>query len=185
MHVPVPYTFNIIKHYLTGARAVCRKAAKSKKNELWFFNEINKTGSNLLDVYTGKMELPNILRDISDQLLKMNAYNREELINHLKNREYIVIKIKDDSQWIVRLGDDKTRYIHIHPARTGKHVQRFHSNAWKTALAMYMRKLCINRDTNTLTQINHIRTTFLDLPPVKRITANSRIEKAYTTFIAE
>lgn len=182
MRIPVPYTFNIIKHYLTGARELCRKAAKSKEQEHQFLEEMNKTGSNLLDVYTGNLELQDITKDISGQLKKLNAYSREGLNKHLKNKEYIVLKIIDESHWIVRIGNDENRYIHIHPGRTGKHVKRFHSNAWKTALFMFYLKMAYNHEINTLEDINQIRVSHLQLSPMKRLKSNSRIMKAYETI---
>ena len=185
MRISVPYTFNIIKHYLTGARELCRKAAKSKEQEHQFLEEMNKTGSNLLDVYTGNLELQDITKDISGQLKKLNAYSREGLNKHLKNKEYIVLKIIDESHWIVRIGNDENRYIHIHPGRTGKHVKRFHSNAWKTALAMYFMGLSTHVDINTLEQVNHVRSVYLNLSPVKQIEVTSRIEKAYKTLVLQ
>lgn len=183
MNVPLPYTCNIIKHYLLGAKELCRIAAKSKEEEHRFLMEINKIGSNLLDVYTGNLKLLAIIGCISEQLKKLNAYYIEDLVELLKKREYLVLKINDESHWIVRLGDDTTRYIHIHPARTGKHVQRFHSNAWKTALVMYWMQLSKGMDVNSLTQVNFIRDTYLDLSPVKRLTIHSRVQKAYITLI--
>ena len=69
MQVPVPFTVNILKHYLIGARKLCREAVTNKHSENQLFEEINKTGSNLLDVYTGDLSIEQVVSEITRYLI--------------------------------------------------------------------------------------------------------------------
>lgn len=179
MEIPVPFTFNYLKHHLGMVREACRGAINNPPFQRILFNEINKIGSNLLDIYTGHLSIQQIIHEVTDQLKSQDAYTYDQLLSLLRGHDYVTLKLSDGSRWIIRLGDNVGRYIHIHPGRAGKWVTRFHSNAWKTALAIVAMNITINTDNAPLNAINDVRVYQLNLSPVKGVDKNSRIIKAY------
>lgn len=122
-------------------------------------------GNSQMDIYYGGLDLPDIFREVTDQLTAAGLSDEAGYLQHLKNNGgYIEITLSDSSRWILLHGIEPGRYIHLHPARYSPHSIRVKATVLKTALACMVILEGIQPDLEVL---NHIRQSVLELSPVK------------------
>lgn len=185
MDVPVPFTFNALKHHLKHAKDRCQEALPNETSFKQLVHDLNNIGSNLLDVYTGDFSAREITNEITGILKTNECFEKVSLTAILNDKGYMSCKISDKSIWIVRFGSVSERYIHIHPGRVGENVQRFHSNAWKTAILLYYFNLFQGEECDSTEQVNSVRTKYLGLSPVKKLSINSRIFRIFNQLVMQ
>jgi len=90
---------------------------------------------------------------------------------------YYTMTLSDRSKWVLRLGKDKQAFVHIHPARNSPFTMRVNSNILKSVLALGI--LVKSGDVNglELASFNTIRTSILNLSPVKNIEEMKAVER--------
>lgn len=177
------FSFNFLKHHLLSVKKYFgqekfQTAPNSAVKKLVL--EFKTIGNNITDIYTGSMSIQNIFKEISYNLKSQNQYEFNEFTKLFLKNEYFKIKLSDGSVWIIRQGKNRKEYIHIHPARAGLHTIRFPASTWKTALICYYFELYDSDFGFNLNTINYLRTSFLELPPLKRIKQNDNICAAYS-----
>lgn len=180
------FSFNGLKHHLNFTKEYFENkrflfGANSASRD--FLDELKTVGTNITDIYIGLMSIRNIFDEISCNLKYNNHYDYSEFIKLFINSDYHKIEISDGSIWIIRMGKKKSEYIHIHPARAGNHTIRFPANTWKTALLCYHFHLNDSEFEFNLGTINYLRTSYLELPPVKRINQESNILEAFNLLL--
>jgi hypothetical protein len=176
---PLPYRFNPWKHHrqwVCNHLEMARKVSANKLTEemLIYIKAIN---SNHVDVYTGDLSPELITQNVTNELNRLKVSGKMEFHNWLSKRSFHLLELCDSSVWVVRKGIDDERYIHFHPARNSPNAVRIHGNSWKTAIVARL----LYHDTLkiSLPIINEIRTTYLDLSPIKDLERNQRLHNAF------
>lgn len=158
---------------------------KSWRNTEWqnVEDEMRVIGSNLLDLYLGKLSVEEICRESIDYFNKKNISGPEEFKNWLKPSDYCKIELSDQSVWIVKEGVDSKRYIHIHPAKDSPHCIRVRGATLKTVLALKtIENLGITSASSDLGKVNFIRQEYLQLSPVKSLQRGKGIARLWSIF---
>ncbi len=174
-------SFNPYKHHLQFVRQMIITFNKKGFNQdtVSILNEIKQIGNNIMDLYTGDLQVEEIFNDIINQLALIELANKNDFKKWLGISGYKTFELEDNSFWILRLGAYEAAFVHIHPARYGKHVIRITGSAWKTALAVEIMKNRIPESlTETIERINYVRNHFIDLAPVKKIIQQSNLDVA-------
>lgn len=144
--------------------------------------EIQELGSNQFDVYTGALNPEEISDETADQLISNGIVTGDMLEKWLGKQGYRTMVLSDGSKWVVRLGEDPLKYIHVHPGRQQKLVQRIKASHLKTAVGLYMEpddaRTATDKEATAL--INRVRTTLLGLSPVRSASESRRILQTLT-----
>lgn len=172
--------FNTLKHHY---RYFCSRLEQWKKYP-WerVALEIQELGANQFDVYTGALSPDEIAGEISLILTHCGVASKETLAKWLGKKGYHTLELSDGSKWVVRLGEDPVRYIHLHPGRLQKLVQRIKASHLKTAVALYMEAdyAGTGTDEEATRRINRVRTARLGLSPVRSASDCRRILQTVT-----
>lgn len=174
--VPVPVRFNVFKHH---RNEIIRVLRESSADEL--ISQLDPLCNNYIDIYTGVLTPTGVGEMIVARLKSEQVFFKEDFLCWLKiSNGHRKIRLDDDSEWIVRESNDPIRYLHIHPARTGKHTLRFKGSTLKTVFKL---KQQIDRHPvkPSLVQVNQSREE-LGLSPVKKIEQGRGILKCYEQF---
>jgi hypothetical protein len=172
-------SFNSIKHHLLFARQMIAGLTENETNKdlKAILNEIKKIGNNILDLYIGKLAINEIFNEIVFQLNSLQIEEKNDFVKWLSPSGYKTLELSDNSMWILRYRIKDDSFVHIHPARYGKHVIRITGSAWKTALTIAILKNKIpGKLIDSIDKINFVRTHFLKLSPVKKIVAGSNLD---------
>jgi len=70
------------------------------------------------------------------------------------------------SRWVLRVGAEQSRYVHLHPGRWAPLTCRVRANVLKTSVMAVAYARTHGCEPADITLVNHVRGTFLDLPPV-------------------
>ncbi|MGQ8336725.1 hypothetical protein ACUNWD_09260 [Sunxiuqinia sp. A32] len=171
--VPVPIRFNAFKHHRNYMLEVLAKSSTAEFIEL-----LDPLCHNYIDIYIGEFTSFQIAKSIIDILSTENLFSSNEFKIWLdRNGGHRSIKLVDQSEWILRLGEDSDRFIHIHPARTGKHVVRFKGSTLKTVVKMMTKKMSDN-EVLKLEDVNEAREQ-INLSPIKKLEAGKGILRCY------
>jgi hypothetical protein len=174
-------SFNAFKHHLQFVQQIvnCLSERESDKKLFSILDEIKQIGNNVLDLYIGEMTIQEIFTEILVQLKSYQVINQSDFIKWLNPLGYKTFELSDNSIWILRYGKKDVAYMHIHPARYGKHVIRITGSAWKTAFAVALFKYKIPGELKMLVdRTNYARINFLEMSPVKKIIAGSNLDIA-------
>lgn len=180
------FSFNGLKHHLIYSKEHIlnkRTVSLSKETVNFLAKELKSIGNNITDIYIENLSVFNILNEIYFKLKESSFFEYNNFIKLFNKKDYFIIEISDNSSWILRLGKKMPEYIHIHPARVGKHTVRFPANTWKTALLCYYYKLSDSEFEFTLDTINYLRTSYLELSPIKKIIQKGNIGEAYNLLL--
>jgi hypothetical protein len=126
--IPLPIRFNPFKHHLNYALGIVDGLSPGE-----IAGMLDPVCNNYIDIYTGAMT-PGDIGDAVVFLLKSKkALGFAAFTGWVgKNKGYRKIKLDDESEWVVRISNDAERYIHLHPARTGRFTMRFKGSTLKT-----------------------------------------------------
>lgn len=179
----VPITFNAHKHhfrFLLQRIGVWKTSHRENAA-----HELLLIGENLLDFYTGDLMVEEICNQCFLYFEIRNIKNKDLFINWLHPFEYRKITISDSSEWVVKQGNDSERYIHIHPAKFSPHTIRVRAATLKTVVSLMINAASISEQMNeNLLTVNQIRTTYLQLSPIKSLQRGKGILKLWELFIS-
>ena len=136
-------------------------------------------GDSQMDLYYGKLTLTEISQQIIHTLSTSYTIDKVSYIKLLnKNNDYYIASLSDSSQWVLRQGTDSERYIHFHPARYSPHTYRITANTLKSLIAVHI----AHHKPIGLSEINHVRTKYLNLDPIRSIKPYSGIGRYLGLF---
>lgn len=124
-------------------------------------------GGSVVDLYTGNLSCNQIANEVKHSVetnVGVNEANFKKWLNTAAG--YKLISISDGSSWTVKLGRFNHRYIHVHPSRYSKDSIRVKSTTLRTAIA-YCFVFQGSSQNPSFNDLNFIRKSLLDLPPLK------------------
>lgn len=153
--------FNALKHHRGFIRRQLADVTVQTLQE-----RLKVLGNSQMDIYYGGLDLPDIFREVTDQLTARGLSDETGYLQYLKDSGgYVEITLSDSSRWILLHGIEPGRYVHLHPARYSPHSIRVKATVLKTALACMV--ILPEGTRPDLSVLNHIRQTVLELSPVK------------------
>ncbi|HDR52393.1 MAG TPA: hypothetical protein ENN90_12350 [Mariniphaga anaerophila] len=176
----VPITFNPHKHHLEFLKK--QIAIWKTKNRDEVQTELRCIGNNLIDLYCGKLTVNEIERQCIAFAEKENLTDAEKLAKWLAPAEFRKTELTDKSVWVIKQGLDSERFLHIHPAKYSPFCVRVRAATLKTVIALKIFAGENTSDTLHLSTVNHIRTKYLDLSPVKSLEKGKGISRLWTVF---
>lgn len=163
-----PFQFNPLKHHLVFVKDFISYYLNEKGyDEKELIRQIKHIGTSVMDVYTAKMSVAEILKEVT-LFLGYECLSDHEVFARWTGKghsDYKIISISDDSQWMLKYHDSQKRYVHLFPARLSPHTFRIKANTLKSAI-LYI--ILIGRDYVTEDDLNRAR-AFIGLSPVKEI----------------
>ena len=142
--IPIPITFNPQKHHFAFLKNQLQKWKKMDWKEIQ--SELLSIGSNLLDLYFGKLSVNEICEECIDLLHKNNLTQKDDFFVWLKPNDYRKIELSDHSLWVIKKGLDPLFFIHIHPAKQSPYTIRVRATTLKTVLALQIQSIPIQKD---------------------------------------
>ncbi|MBA4321695.1 MAG: hypothetical protein C0408_02645 [Odoribacter sp.] len=172
-----PFLFNPLKHHLGMIKEFI-----SSNHSLSIglpgdpeVKIIKHLGGSVMDVYTGKLSLDEILTE-TDSFLKEKKIKEITDFKEWSGKDFTDfrrIELSDESQWILKYFDNEINYIHIFPARYSPHSFRVKANTLKSAI-LYI--LCIGKYPVTEEDLNQAR-ALAGLSPVKDMVDSEAINE--------
>lgn len=145
--------------------------------------EMRVIGTNLLDLYLGKLSVEEICAESIDFFNKEKITGPDEFKKWLKASSYQKIELSDKSVWVVKEGINEIRYIHIHPAKNSPNTIRVRGATLKTVLALKTKEEELaSEKLLDLKKVNHIRKEYLQLSPVKSLERGKGIARLWSYF---
>jgi hypothetical protein len=178
--IPPPITFNPHKHHLEFLKL----QIKNWKSQPW--TEVEKDllliGTNLIDMYCGKLTTDEICRQCLDFAEKKSLSSAEKLNNWLETKEFRKITLSDNSEWVIKQGLASARFLHIHPAKYSPFTIRVRGTTLKTVVALKTKtKLQPNKNPD-LKEVNSVRSEKLGLSPIKTLEKGKGISRIWVLF---
>jgi len=169
IHIPEPILFNPLKHYLPFIRDFAGNCAItiSDPGLKDLTRELKHIGTSVMDIYTGRLSLETIFKEILE-FLETNDLKSKE---HFKAwtgtdfEDFRIISLSDTSQWTLKYHNHETRYVHIFPARSSPHSFRIKANTLKSAI-LYI--IIFGKDFVSDDDLNAAR-ALMGLSPVKEV----------------
>jgi hypothetical protein len=165
--IPEPFQFNPLKHHLQFIREFISHILEVKTGTeiQHLVKDLKRTGTSVMDVYTGNLTTPKICEEIAiylemNQLLKADVFSSWTGTNF---NDFRLMTLSDSSQWILKYHKDFKRFVHIFPARTSPCSFRVKANTLKSAILYY---ILIGKDYISGDDLNKAR-NLLGLSPVK------------------
>jgi hypothetical protein len=172
--IPAPIAYNACKHHKSCILAILDNSLQPELKNL-----LVSVCGNYIDIYTGDLTPGSISAEILNFLRQNQLLARDKFESWVKYPAgYKAIKITDQSEWILRSGNDGQRYIHIHPAKTGKKTIRFKGSTLKT---IYQFKVDFKNPCPDLGLINKARQK-ISLSPVKKLEPGKGILRCWDVF---
>jgi hypothetical protein len=161
--LPLPVRFNRFKHHRDY---LLYRLQGSSCNEL--IDLLDPVCNNYIDSYTGTMTPKDIGEAVVSLLKSEQALYLEAFTGWVGEKKgYRKIKLEDESEWVVRKSKDAERYIHLHPARTGRFTIRFKGSTLKTVCLLKIDPIGPG-ETPSVENVNRVRVR-AGLSPVKRL----------------
>ena len=85
----------------------------------------------------------------------------------------------DGSRWVLRGGQDPDRpdrFAHLHPGRWSPATRRVRASVLKTALMVLAYQRIHGGDSHDVSLINKVRADFLDLSPIRGLSAGEGLD---------
>ncbi len=181
--VPIPINFNCWKHHYSFIKG--QIAASTNQKEFRNLKErLLKIGNSQMDLYVGTLTPGLISRFIINYLKSLKVFEPEKYNSWLTTEEnnFRLIKLEDKSIWTLRLGTTTERYVHIHPGRHSPNTIRVKANTLKTAILVFCHENIYDNKLISLEQINTLRKDYLDEPPLKSVSKETRLGKLLYLF---
>jgi len=177
--IPIPVRFNPFKHHRNFILDTLRVASSEE-----IINLFGPVCNNYIDIYTGTMT-PEAVGEAVISILKANGVLQTEAFTRwvAEKNGYRKIRLDDRSEWIVRKSDEPERYIHVHPARSGRFTVRFKGSTLKT---VYLLKIS-ETDSPEIPSpeiVNRVRIR-IGLSPVKKLKQNQGILNCCENFFGK
>ncbi|MFB6456212.1 hypothetical protein ACE38W_13150 [Chitinophaga sp. Hz27] len=159
--------FHHLKHHISSVQHFIQSSLPIE-NKL---HTIKTFGGSQFDMYTGPLEVEDILQEVLQILIQQGVTSRtifETWIN--ANKGFREVTLSDKSSWTLRIqpapavADPGAAFVHLHPSRYAVNTIRIKANAMKS-IVIY---LLFATDTATLhtDQLNIFRENYLDLSPL-------------------
>jgi len=177
--------FNPWKHH---KKFICRQIKRYSSEKAAAPGELKKnllqTGKSLMDLYTGELSIPQIMQNVSGEMLKQNIINKDSYKTWLKEfgNDYRNITLQDKSQWTLRATGNNEKFIHIHPARNSLNTVRVRAVTLQTAIAAMVEAGRKSVSPLDIKIINEVRKKYFDESQVKTIYKNSGLGKIILMF---
>ncbi len=168
VEIPLPITYNPYKHHL---RFLLAKVETWRKQG-WkiAMPKILTIGSNLVDLYTGKLSVSEVCNECIAHLDRGELLDPDKYNCWLSDVSWRKITLSDNSEWLLKIGDHTECFVHIHPAKYSIHSIRVRSTTLKTALAIECTAYeDIETKMPSLELVNRVRVEKLALSPVKSL----------------
>ena len=161
--MPMPIRFNRFKHHRNYLLHLLQGSSCIEVIDM-----LDPVCNNYIDIYTGSMN-PEEIGDAVVSLLKSKKTLGLEAFSGWvgEKRGYRKIKLEDESEWVVRKSNDAERYIHLHPARSGRLSIRFKGSTLKTVCLLKVALSGVSK-TPSVENVNQVRVQ-AGLSPVKRL----------------
>ena len=179
--IPVPITFNPYKHHFL----FLLKEIEIWKTMSWIKVETDllSIGNNLIDFYTGNLNIQQICTETISYFKNKNITNRNIFTIWLDALNYKKIQLSDKSEWLIKEGINSQRYIHIHPAKFSECTIRVRATTLKTVIALNVQSVPIQKEMKAnLSAVNAIRHELLGLSPIKSLTPGTGILRLWELF---
>lgn len=182
VEIPLPIQFSPYKHHFYFL--LNELSEWHPDNQAEWQAALLLIGNNLFDFYLGELSPAEIANSCIDYFIKRNINNIESFYNWLGQREWKKISLPDESEWLTKKGNQPERYIHIHPAKFSRYTIRVRATTLKTVLVLYIHKIPLSNETaKNLQNVNHIRSSVLNLSPIKSLNdPDSGILKLWQLF---
>lgn len=124
--ISLPVAFNPWKHHLEFIRSAVARYRGNPEALLWLKRISGFMGGTLLDVYVGRLGLPELVGQVVRIAEQQRALTPEGLGRWigLPVCSYTRIMLSDGSCWVVKPGRQPDRFLHIHPGRFSAHTER-------------------------------------------------------------
>ncbi|WP_372948370.1 hypothetical protein [Mariniphaga sp.] len=175
-----PITFNPHKHHF----GFLKQQIEYWKNLPWpeAEKELLFIGTNLIDLYCGKLSIDEICRQCLYFAEKEGLSTGERLKNWLLPKEFRKIILSDNSEWVIKQGLDPDRFLHIHPAKYSPFTIRVRGSTLKTVVALKVLADEKNQNQINLQQVNQVRSAKLGLSPIKALEKGKGIARIWSFF---
>jgi len=169
IHIPIPFLFNPLKHYLPFIRSFAASRTMSVNDPRLkdLTREIKHIGSRVMDIYKGSLTMDEIFDEIIDYLESKCLLSQSGYMAWIgrDSRDFRIITLSDGSRWTLKYHDNATRFVHIFPTRSGPHSFRTKANTLKSAI-LYL--AVIGKDYVTDVDLNAAR-VLAGLSPVGNV----------------
>ncbi len=164
--IPEPILFNPLKHHLGYMKDfVGIRSEAGRNDDTDLVKELKHLGTSVMDVYSGKLSVNKICREMLDFLFEKKLSDKFtfSVWTGIKINEFKIIPLSDGSEWTLKYHNNNSRFVHIFPARGSRYSFRVKSNSLKSAL-LYCIK--VGKDYVTGEDLNSVR-PLLGLSPVR------------------
>lgn len=168
-----PFRFNPLKHHLEWIRDFTEWKAEYSGPSL--IKEIRHIGTSVMDVYTGRLTIEEILMQITETLENEGFLSRSSFSAWAGKAypDFRLATLSDGSQWILKYNSDENRYIHLFPARSSPHTFRVKANTLKSAI-LYI--IFNGKDYVNEEDLNRARAK-AGLSPVKKVAETDAVSE--------
>ncbi|MBW6536795.1 MAG: hypothetical protein K0B11_17440 [Mariniphaga sp.] len=175
-----PITFNPHKHHF----GFLKQQIETWKNLSWpeVEKELLLIGTNLIDLYCGKLSVEEICRQCLHFSEKEGLTSAGKLKNWLGQKEFRKIKLSDNSEWVIKQGLEPARFLHIHPAKYSPFTIRVRGATLKTVVALKVLTGKEMQNQLKLKLVNQVRSEKLGLSPIKTLEKGKGISLIWTLF---
>jgi hypothetical protein len=162
-----PVAFNPHKHHLGFLK---------QKVHVWRLQpweeveqEILCIGTNLIDVYYGRLSVGQIYDEVNGFAGKAGLTDAQKLAGWLGHKEYRKTMLSDQSLWVVRQGMNPECFLHIHPAKNSIFTVRIRASTLKTVVALKVFGIPEQEELLKLQVVNQVRVEMLQLSPIRNL----------------
>ena len=177
-NIPWPIRFNPFKHHRDQIVRMLRDASAEE-----LISVMEPVCNNYIDIYTGNLtpeDIGNEVVRVLDLQRGLQPGDFERWVGSANG--YRQIELHDRSVWVVRKSGEAERYIHIHPARTGRFTIRFKGSTLKT-IYLLKAEMADPQRIPSLEDVNRSRKE-MGLAPVKKLEQSKSILKCYQEFLS-
>ena len=164
-----PFNFNPVKHHLGYIKSFIRQNPSGTHELISSIVtvELRRIGSSVTDIYTGELQIDEIISQIREYLDIKNLISRNSYLKWTREDpdSYRTVTLSDDSRWILKSLPDHLSYIHLFPSRGSGNTIRTKGNTLKSAIIL---TLLLPHSDLTRETINEAR-SFIGLSPVKSL----------------
>lgn len=170
-----PFLFNPLKHHLGALKKfiLTNHSSPGKQPDESITKTIKHLGGSVMDIYTGKLSVMEIISETSALLKDKKIRDRTDFKTWVGTviTGFRVIELSDESQWTLKFFESETNWIHLFPARFSPHSFRVKANTLKSAI-LYI--ICIGKDLVTEEDLNTARAVS-GLSPVRDVVDSESI----------
>ena len=169
MKIPAPYLYQAWKHHLPFLRERIERAQASGLEGADGIEGLKRTGDSVTDIYTGRMEVSELLRAIGENLGDLPLMDPAAYRNWLGDKGYRTLSLGDASRWVLKEADDPARWVHLHPARHGPLSVRVRGKTLRTAFMVCLEAAHLGIDPMSRELVDRVRASYMGLSPIRSL----------------